>query len=215
MSTVYTEKLYPDISSASEDESQQYRLQKIDELEHFLRDEVTSRAKLAKQFKRRANAVNISSTTVVTVITTLEIGAVATLSTGIGAPIGIGLASAGIFLGIASAILHKTQKVFDSKAKKHDNIKTLAEAKLDSISGLVSKAIEDANVSHQEYQLILKEVEHYRSLKEQIRTKSKRVTDAISAEQREAILQEGRKQGKDDFLKQIASTSDTQPVNAM
>ena len=52
MSTVYTEKIYPNISSAPEDESQQYRLQKIDELEHFLRDEVASRAKLAKQFKR-------------------------------------------------------------------------------------------------------------------------------------------------------------------
>ena len=91
MSTVYTEKLYPNISSASEDESQQYRLQKIDELEHFLRDEVTSRSKLAKQFKRRANAVNISSTTVVTVITTLEIGAVATLSTGVGTHMYVGV----------------------------------------------------------------------------------------------------------------------------
>ena len=52
MSTVYTKKIYPDIASAPEDESQQYRLQKIDELEHFLSDEVASRAKLAKQFKR-------------------------------------------------------------------------------------------------------------------------------------------------------------------
>ena len=62
---------------------------------------------------------------------------------------------------------------------------------------------------------MLKEVEHYRVLKDQIRTKSKRVTDAISAEQREAILQEGRKQGKDDFLAQIASTSGIQPANAI
>ena len=139
----------------------------------------------------------------------------ATLSSGVGTPIGIGLASAGIFLGIASAILNKTQKVFDSKAKKHDNIKTLAEAKLDFISGLVSKAIEDANISHQEYQLILKEVEHYRSLKEQIRTKSKRVTDAINTEQREAILQQGREQGKADFLKLIARSSDTPTVNVI
>ncbi|WP_171480125.1 hypothetical protein, partial [Acinetobacter baumannii] len=90
-----------------------------------------------------------------------------------------------------------------------------AEAKLDSISSLISKAVEEANISHDEYQFILKEVEHYRTLKEQIRTKSKRVVDAITAEQREAILAEGRKQGKRDFLRKIAQSSDTQPVNAM
>jgi len=56
--------------------------------------------------------------------------------------------------------------MFHTKAKKHDKIKTLAESKLDSISALVSKAIEDAHISHQEYQFILKEVEHYRSIRE-------------------------------------------------
>ena len=111
-------------------------------------------------------------------------------------------------------MIHKTQKVFDSKAKKHDKIKTLAESKLDSISSLVSKAIEDAHVSHKEYQLILKEVEHYRAMKEEIRTKSKKTTDAITAEQREKILKQGRKEGEKAFLKKIAASSDTQPVSA-
>ena len=91
----------------------------------------------------------------------------------------------------------------------------LAETKLDSISDAVSQAIQDGDISPDEYQRILKEIEHYRLLKEQIRTKSKRVTDAITEEQREAILNEGRKQGKQDFLKQIANTSATQPVNVM
>ena len=79
-------------------------------------------------------------------------------------------------------------------------IKILAEAKLDSISGIVSKAHEDANVTHQEFQFILKEIEHYRILKEQIRTKSKRVTDAINEEQRQAILDQGRKEAKGRFF---------------
>ena len=74
--------------------------------------------------------------------------------------LGIVLASTGLFLGLGSAVIHKTQKIFDSKAKKHDKIKTLAESKLDTISGIVSKAVEDSHVSHQDYQLILKEVEH-------------------------------------------------------
>ena len=212
--TIRSEKLYPDIASAP-DENQSYRLQKIGQLEQFLRDEISYRDKLVKRCKRRATTSTISSIATDTIIAALEIGAIAALSTGVGTPISIGLASVGAALGIATVIIHKTSRLFDSKAKKHDKIKILAEAKLDSISGLVSKAIEDANISHQEYQLILKEVEHYRVLKEQIRTKSKRITDAITEEQREAILAQGRKEGRDDFLKQIASTSATQPANAI
>ena len=130
-------------------------------------------------------------------------------------PISIVLASTGLFLGLRSTVIHKTQKVFESKAKKQDKIKTLAESKLDTISGIVSKAIEDSHISHQEYQLILKEVEHYRKMKEQIRTKSKKTTDAITAEQREEILKQGRGQGKQGFLRKIAATSDTLTANAM
>ena len=47
------------------------------------------------------------------------------------------------------------------KTAKNEKIKTLAESKLDLISDLVSKAVEDANVSHEEYQFIHKEKEHY------------------------------------------------------
>ena len=217
--SVYTEKIYPDIASAPDEDgpqqSQIYRLKKIEEAEKFLRDEAEKRGKLAKQFKRRVIASTISDTSLITAITILEVASVATLSTGVGAPISIVLASAGLLLGLGSGVIHKTQKVFESKNKKHDKIKTLAESKLDSISNLVSKAIENAHISHEEYQFILKEVEHYRVMKEQIRTKSKKVADAITAEQREAILAQGREEGKQDFLRKIAATSDTPTANAM
>ena len=219
MTSVYTEKIYPDIASAPTDDgpqqSQNYRLKKIEEAEKFLRDEAEKRGKLAKQFKRRVIASTISDTSLITAITILEVASVATLTTGVGAPISIVLASAGLLFGLGSGVIHKTQKVFESKSKKHDKIKTLAESKLDSISNLVSKAIENAHISHEEYQFILNEVEHYRVMKEQIRTKSKKIADAITAEQREAILAQGREEGKQDFLRKIAATSDTPTVNAI
>ena len=214
--SVYDKTLYPEVPSAppSEDESQTYRLKKIEEVEMFLRAETEARDKLAKRFKRRANATMISDTSIITAITVLEIASIATLTTGVGLPVSIVLAASGLLLGLGSAVVHKTQKIFESKAKKHDKIRVLAESKLDSISGLMSKAIIDAHISHQEYLFILKELERYRQLKEQIRTKSKRIVDAIKIDQREAILAEGREQGKQDFLRKIADTSATQPVNA-
>jgi len=60
----------------------------------------------------------VSDTSIITAITALEIASVATLSTGVGLPISIALASTGLPLGIGSAVVHKTQKVFESKTKK-------------------------------------------------------------------------------------------------
>ena len=215
MASVYeTEKIYPPIPPTAPPDDESYRLKKIDELEKFLRSEVESRDKLTKRFKRRATASTISDTSVITAITALEVASIVTLTTGIGMPISVVLASTGLLLGLGSGIIHKTQKIFDSKAKKHDKIKTLAESKLDTISGLVSKAVEDSSIDHQEYLLILKEVEHYRTMKEEIRTKSKKTTDAITAEQRKAILAQGRKEGQQAFLAKIAGTSATPLASA-
>ena len=108
-------------------------------------------------------------------------------------------------LGAASAVISSTG--FGAA------VETLAESKLDSISDLVSKAVEDANVSHEEYQFILKEKEHYRKMKEEIRAKSKKAAEKITAEQREEILKQGREEGKQSFLAQIAASSDTQTAN--
>ena len=214
MSVYETEKIYPQIPATAPPDDESYRLKKIDELEKFLRSEVVSRDKLTKRFKRRATAATFSDGSVIAAITALEIASIVTLTTGVGMPLSVVLASTGLLLGLGSAAIHKTQKIFDSKAKKHDKIKTLAESKLDTISGLVSKAVEDSYIDHQGYLLILKEVEHYRTMKEEIRTKSKKTTDAITAEQREKILKQGREEGQQAFLAKIAASSDTQPVSA-
>ena len=215
MTSVYeTEKLYPQIPATAPPDDESYRLKKIDELEKFLRSEVESRHKLTKRFKRRATATTFSDTSVIAAITALEIASLVTLTTGIGMPISVILGSTGLFLGLGSAVIHMTQKIFDSKAKKHDKIKTLAESKLDTISCIVSKAIEDSHISHQEYQLILKEIEHYRTMKEEIRTKSKKTTDAITAEQREEILKQGREEDQQAFLEKIAASSATPTASA-
>ena len=59
------------------------------------------------------------------------------------------------------------------KVAKHEKIKTLAEAKLNTISNLISKALVDDNVSGEEYSLILNEFVKFNDMKEAIRSKSK------------------------------------------
>ena len=58
MSLYETKKLYPSLDpSAPQDESQKYRMVKIDEAERFLHDEVAYRDSLSKRCKQSAKAI--------------------------------------------------------------------------------------------------------------------------------------------------------------
>ena len=219
MSVYEDNKLYPNIHDASApptpDEPQLYRMSKVEELEKFLRTEIGKREQLAKRFKRFGTAARIVDTSLITTTVLTGSGSIAALATGVGAPISIALAAVSLVLSLGTGITRQNIKLFDAKSKKHDQIRLLAESKLDSVSDAVSQAIQDGDISPQEYQRILKEVDHYRQIKQQIRQKTKRATNAITEEQRQAILDQGRKEGREAFLQQVASSSATQHVTAM
>ena len=219
MSTVYgsTEKLYPPLPSAPQhdDESHIYRLKKIEEIEAFLQNEILERERLYKKFKRYSTSVRIVDHTLITTTVITGGGGLAALCTGIGVPVSIALASVSLILSLTTAITRKTSKLYDTKAKKHDKIAVIAQTKLDSVHDTVSKAINDGHISPEEFQRVIHEKQRYLLLKQGIRAKTKRVTDTLNDEQRRAIRDQGRREGKQDFLRQIANTSNTPDVNVI
>ena len=55
------------------------------------------------------------------------------------------------------------------KKKKHDKIVLLAKSKLNSIEVLISKALIDSNISHDEFVSINNVLKEYEELKEKIK----------------------------------------------
>ena len=55
------------------------------------------------------------------------------------------------------------------KKKKHSKILILAKSKLNSIETLMSLALTDLNISHEEFKAIIKTKEKYDQMKENIR----------------------------------------------
>ena len=51
------------------------------------------------------------------------------------------------------------------KKKKHDKILNLAESKFNSIETLISQALNDLDISHEEFKLILNEKDKYEKMK--------------------------------------------------
>ena len=60
---------------------------------------------------------------------------------------------------------------FERKVRKHEKTVSLAESSLLSVNRLISKALKDGFISDGEFDLILREVEKYFSMKERLRNK--------------------------------------------
>ena len=75
----------------------------------------------------------------------------------------VGIASAGFtfVFSLAIGIIKKLLKPTRNKKKKHDKILMLAESKLDSIETLVSEALIDMEISHEQFITLLKEKDKY------------------------------------------------------
>ena len=138
---------------------------------------------------------------------------ISAFSSDVGLPVGIALSGTSLLLSVATAITRKSFKTFTVKQEKQDAIKLLAQTKLDSISNIISQAMQDGDISPTEFDKVLQEVEKYRRLKADIRNQAKAKVKEITKEQREEILEQGRKEGKEDFLRKIANMSGTQGVN--
>ena len=79
----------------------------------------------------------------------------------IGASVGIISASFTLSTGIIKKLLNMTRK----KKKKHDKILMLAESKLNSIETLISQALNDLDISNEEFRMILNEKNKYERMK--------------------------------------------------
>ena len=75
--------------------------------------------------------------------------------------------------------------------------------------------MQDRDISPFEFHKVLQKVEKYRKLKADIRNQVKAKIKEITKEQREELLEQGRKEGNEGFLQKIANTSGTQGVNAI
>ena len=130
---------------------------------------------------------------------------IAAFSSGVGLPVSITLSGTSLLFSLVTVITGKSFKTFTVKQEKHDAIKLLAQSKLDSMADIISQAMQDGDISSNQFHKVLQEVEKYRKLKSNIRNQAKAKIKQITKEQREELLEQRRKEGKQDFLRKIAN----------
>jgi len=161
------EPLCPVLAAPSEN----FRLQKINEIANSLDREVAHYRLVAKKYKRARKFVNWSAAGSSVLSAAFSSASFGSALSVVGLPATVPLGGAGGCFALVSSGLITTSKKLDSKIKKHQEITTLAVAKRDTINRLFSKALNNNEVSSHEFDTILSEFQQYNALKEQVRAK--------------------------------------------
>ena len=178
-------------------------------------NEIEVRERLAKKMKGFNTITSIIDTGLITSTVITGRFSIAAFASCVGQHVRIALSGTSLFISLATPITQKSFKTFTVKQEKHDAIKLLAQSKLDSIADIISQAMQDGDISSIEFHKVLQDVRKYRKLKADIRNQAKTKVRQITKEQQDKLLERGRKEGKEDFLRKIANTSDIQDVNAI
>ena len=207
------EKIYPTLPTIREqptapgivnvendDRGHAYRLSVITSVQNFLEEEIHKREAFSKKYFRVARIINLADNVLIGITICAEGAGAVALSTGVGAPFAVALGISGAATGAISLIGNIVVKKTTTKAENHLKIKTLAAAKLDTIASHVSKAMKDNYISDEEFNLIMDEMNKYKTLKEEIRSKTKKT---LKTEEEESLIEKGRQEARESFRKLV------------
>ena len=200
LSTIREQPTAPIVNGGSDDRGHSYRLNIIREIQAYLEGEIKNRESFSKKYFRIAKVVNMIDNTLITITIGAEGTGAILLATGVGAPFALALGISGAVTGAVSLIGNFFSKKATTKAEKHLKIKTLAIAKLDTISSHISKALTDNFISDEEFKLIMEEMDKYKALKEEIRNNTKK---KLKTEEEESLIERGRQEARESFRKLV------------
>ena len=143
------------------------------EVRSRLEKERDFRASLYKKYRRGANVVDGLDIALTAASVGLAAFGVGLLSTIIAVPVAVGLQAGAIVCGLLGAGGKIIGRRLQAKVKKHDEIRVLAESKLNSIADRISTAMTDPKISEGEFRLFLSELDKYDQMKAEIRGRQK------------------------------------------
>ena len=188
------------VNGGSDDRGHSYRLNIIREVQNFLEEEIKKREAFSKKYFRIADIVNIVDNALIITTIGAEGTSAVLLATGVGAPFALALGISGAITGGISLIGNIFSKKATTKAEKHLKIRTLAAAKLDTITTHVSKALIDDFISNEEFNLIMEEMNKYKALKEEVRSNTKK---KLKTEEEENLIEKGRQEARESFRRLV------------
>ena len=149
-----------------------FRLYEIKKMENFFIKEINEIKSCSKKLNKYATIFDYTDKILIILSAGTGVVLIISFTSTIGVPAGIASASLTLIFLIITGMIKKLLNITRSKKKKHDEILMLAKSKFNSIETLISQALNDMKISHEEFITIFKEKDRYEKMKENIRDKN-------------------------------------------
>ena len=134
-----------------------YRLNQIDKMKDYFNNEINERKDIIQKLNKYVVSFDYLDKIFITLSASLATLSIASHTRIVGIPVGITGASLTLIFTIGTHIMKSLLKVTKKRKKKHNKIIALAKSKLNMIDTLLSSALSDSKISHEELANIITE----------------------------------------------------------
>ena len=136
--------------------------------------EINQRKSWSKKLSKYVAVFDYIGKILIVLIATTRGVSICSLTTVVRAPVGIASASFTLVVSLTTGIVKKLLSATRNKKKKYDQIFILAKRKINTIETVISQALIDMEISHEEFVIILKEKDKYEKMKENLRRENEK-----------------------------------------
>ena len=164
---------------SSLERANKYRLDEINQIRDYFKNEIEERKDIIKKLNKYLVIFDYLDKIFITLSASFGTLSIASYASVVGMPAGITDASLTLVFTIGTGISKSLLKLTKKRKKKHNKIIALAKNKLNTIDTLLSSALNDSEISHEEFTNIIKEENIYEIIKENIKSMTEPIDDPL------------------------------------
>ena len=146
-----------------------YRLNEINKIKYCFNNEINERKDIIKKLNKYMVSFDYLDKIFIALSASFGTLSIASHSTVVGIPVAIAAASLTLTFMISTSENKSLLQVTKKRKKKHNKIIALAKSELSTIDTLLSSALNDFKISHEEFSNIITEKNMYENIKENIK----------------------------------------------
>ena len=146
-----------------------YRLDEINKIRDCFNNEIKERKDVIKKLNKYLVSFDCLDKIFIALSASFGTLSITSYASVVGTPAGIASSSLTLKITIGTGINKSLLKVTKKRKKKHNKIIALAKNKLNTIDTLLYRALNDSEISHEEFSNIITEANIYENIKENIK----------------------------------------------
>ena len=154
---------------SSSERVNKYRLDEINKIRDYFDNEIKERKDIIKKLNKYLVSFDYLDKILITLSASFGTLSIASYDSVVGIPAGITGASLNLVFTLSTGISKSLLNLTEKRKKKHNKIIAFAKSKLNTIDTLLSSALNDSKISHEDFTDIITEKNIYENIKESIK----------------------------------------------